>query len=256
MRVLTRWAHATRGRDDLEYETRGGKFLSYFTHHARAISRAAAIGHAAVIRHWAVHTNHRAGVLQRRAREAEVEAAVEAADRFMADATARFPAGPPPPGPPPMPPPGSPPGPPPGPPPEDAGTGIGEAPPVDAHEAAAEAQGGTVLPDIGRDLDDDEEDDGDDGGSDDDNASGSEATPSEGMDDDDDGGGDGSGDDGDGGRWAPEGAETGTAHRGAVARAPAQRVRQSPRLAELEAGGAATATMPNNTNTEHRAGSE
>ena len=42
----------------------------------------------------------------------------------------------------------------------------------------------------------------------------------------------------------------GTRHR-----APAQRIRQSPRLAELEAGGATTATTPTNTNTNHRAGS-
>ena len=51
------------------------------------------VGHAAVIRHWAQHTNQRAAVLQRKAQEAEVEAAVDAADRFMADATARFPNG-------------------------------------------------------------------------------------------------------------------------------------------------------------------
>ena len=56
-----------------------------------------------------------------------------------------------------------------------------------------------------------------------------------------------------GGLWAAEGAGAGTARRDAVARAPAQRVRQSPRLAELEVGGATTAAMPTNTNTNHRA---
>ena len=40
-----------------------------------------------------------------------------------------------------------------------------------------------------------------------------------------------------------------TGSRGAVERAPAQRVRQSPRLAELEAGGATMVTMPPTINT-------
>ena len=172
LRVLTRWAHETRGRDDLVYETRGGKFLSYFTHHARAISRAAAVGHAVVIRHGAVHTVQRAASLQRKARETEVDAAAAAAERFMADAANRFPAGPPPPGPPPIPPPGPPPTTPP--PPAhptpvhaDTGTeaaqeGSARAAPAAAHERIDDSGDDDIDGSADEDDDDDDDDNDDD----------------------------------------------------------------------------------------------
>ena len=101
-----------------------------------------------------MHTNQRAAVLQRKAREAEVDAAVEATERFMADAAARFPAGPPAPGPPPMPPPGPPPpqSSPPGPTPARAATGV-ETTPTDGTRTAPAAEQECV----------DDGDDGEDG---------------------------------------------------------------------------------------------
>ena len=122
------------------------------------------MGHAVVIRHWAEHNIQRAAVLQRKAREAEVDAAAEAAERFMADAASRFPAGPPPPGPPPVPPPGPPPTqpPPPGPAPMHDGTGVEttqeggvRATPATAHERVEGSEGD--------DIDGSAEEDDDDG---------------------------------------------------------------------------------------------
>ena len=71
---------------------------------------------------------------------------------------------------------------------------------------------------------------------DDDNASVTEDTPSEDTDDDDDVGGE--------------------ARRDTVDSTPGLRVRQSPWLAELEAGGASMTSMPHYNTTTHRAGSE
>ena len=85
------------------------------------------------------------------------------------------------------------------------------------------------------DDDDDEDGGGDDDDDDDDNASVTEDTPSEDTDDDDDVGGE--------------------ARRDTVGGTPGSRVRQSPRLAELKAGGAATTSMPHY-NTTTGAGSE
>ena len=121
-------------------------------------------------------------------------------------------------------------------------------------------------------ADDVNSDDGDNGDDDEDADGGDESTPSEltsSEDEDGVGGGDnGSGYDGDGGRWTPGGAQMGAMQRDTIAHAPAQRVRQSPRLAELEAGGGASAKgpadnhwtksqdSPKNHNTVHRMTSE
>ena len=49
LRFLTRLAHRFKGCKDIKYHDRGGREVSFFLHYARAISTAAAIGHARVL---------------------------------------------------------------------------------------------------------------------------------------------------------------------------------------------------------------
>ena len=140
-----------------------------------------------------------------------------------------------------MPPSGPPPPPPTGPTPAHAATDVGATTTDGARVAPATVQGGAVPAGFGGGLvgDGDDDDDGggeeDDDDDDDDIASGTEDTPSESTDDDGAGG---------------------EARCDTVDSAPGTRVRQSPRLAELEANGAAVTSRPHNNTVTHQTGSE
>ena len=111
-----------------------------------------------------------------------------------------------------------------------------------ARVAPATVQGDAVPAGFGEGLvgggDDDEDGGGeeDDDDDDDDDDSGTEDTPSEDTDDEDGIGGE--------------------ARRDTVGSGPRARIRQSPRLAELEANSAAVTSMPHNNTNTHRSGSE
>ena len=75
VRFLTRLAHRARESSDAVYFDRAGRNVSYYTHHARAISRAAAVGHGEVLLQLIAATRTRAAA----AREAQRRTAEDAA---------------------------------------------------------------------------------------------------------------------------------------------------------------------------------
>ena len=77
IRWLTRLAHRSRECSDAAYFDRAGRVVSFFHHHACAISRAAAVGHGEVLLKVAADARNRA---------TRVKAA--ALDRMIADARA------------------------------------------------------------------------------------------------------------------------------------------------------------------------
>ena len=62
LRFLTRLAHLMRGDSDEPHFDRAGKVVPFFVYHARALSRAAAVGHGRVLQ------KHAAGVRARAVR--------------------------------------------------------------------------------------------------------------------------------------------------------------------------------------------
>ena len=62
IRLLTRLAHMARSATDTVYLDRAGREVPFFVYHARALSRAAAVGHGRVLQ------KHAAGVRARAAR--------------------------------------------------------------------------------------------------------------------------------------------------------------------------------------------
>ena len=72
-----------RGTYDIAYYSRGGREVSFFLHYARAISTAAAIGHARVLLKHASGLNRRAALLHKREREASPPAAVALANGLL-----------------------------------------------------------------------------------------------------------------------------------------------------------------------------
>ena len=84
LRFLTRLAHRFKGCKDIKYHDRGGREVSFFLHYARAISTAAAIGHARVLVKHAAGLNRRAALFRARVRAApSPPAAVALADDFL-----------------------------------------------------------------------------------------------------------------------------------------------------------------------------
>ena len=75
IRWLTRLAHRSRECSDAAYFDRAGRVVSFFHHHACAISRAAAVGHGEVLLRVAADARHRA-----------VRVQAEALDRLLAEA--------------------------------------------------------------------------------------------------------------------------------------------------------------------------
>ena len=123
-----------------------------------------------------------------------------------------------------------------------AGTGVEatqeggvSATPTTAHERVEGNDGDDIDGSAEEDGDDGDDDDDDDDDDDEDDG-GSEDTPSEDTDADSD--------------------VDGASRRDEADGAPSARTRQSPRLAELEANGAAGTTKPRNNTTTHQSGSE
>ena len=84
LRFLTRLSHRFKGCKDIKYHDRGGREVSFFLHYARAISTAAAIGHARVLVKHAAGLNRRAALFRARVRAApSPPAAVALADDFL-----------------------------------------------------------------------------------------------------------------------------------------------------------------------------
>ena len=84
LRFLTRLAHRFKGCKDVKYYDRGGREVSFFLHYARAISTAAAIGHARVLVKHAAGLNRRAALLRSGVRAApSPPAAVALADDLL-----------------------------------------------------------------------------------------------------------------------------------------------------------------------------
>ena len=84
LRFLTRLAHKFKGCNDVKYYDRGGREVSFFLHYARAISTAAAIGHARVLVKHAAGLNRRAALLRSGVRAApSPPAAVALADDLL-----------------------------------------------------------------------------------------------------------------------------------------------------------------------------
>ena len=76
--------HRFKGCKDIKYHDRGGREVSFFLHYARAISTAAAIGHARVLVKHAAGLNRRAALLRSGVRAApSPPAAVALADDFL-----------------------------------------------------------------------------------------------------------------------------------------------------------------------------
>ena len=83
LRFLTRLAHRFKSCKDVKYYDRGGREVSFFLHYARAISTAAAIGHARVLVKHAAGLNRRAALLRSGVRAAPSPAAVALADGLL-----------------------------------------------------------------------------------------------------------------------------------------------------------------------------
>ena len=64
IRWLTRLAHQSRESSDAAYYDRAGRVVSFFHHHACAVSRAAAVGHGRVLLKVAADTRNRAACMQ------------------------------------------------------------------------------------------------------------------------------------------------------------------------------------------------
>ena len=79
LRFLTRLAHLAKGADDAPRYDRAGRVVPYFVHHARAISRAAALGHGHVLLKHANALGHRARRLRERPAGGATAAAGDAA---------------------------------------------------------------------------------------------------------------------------------------------------------------------------------
>ena len=79
VRFLTRLAHQARSQSDTVHLDRAGRAVSFFTHHARAISSAAAFGHGAVLLAAAKDACVRAGAVRVPAAVAAARGAVAAA---------------------------------------------------------------------------------------------------------------------------------------------------------------------------------
>ena len=60
VRFLTRLAHGSHKCSDEVYFDRAGRLISFYTHHSRAISRAAAVGHGRVLQRLTGDTRRRA----------------------------------------------------------------------------------------------------------------------------------------------------------------------------------------------------
>ena len=70
IRFLTRLAHMARTNSEEIYLDRAGHPVPFFVYHSRAISRAAVLGHADVLRKYADEVAHRANTFCAAALEA------------------------------------------------------------------------------------------------------------------------------------------------------------------------------------------